>query len=186
MGLLILFGAIGLVIFILFKNIVNVSVIDSFGFHQYVSNVTHFYGGDRCVWVETESGDTYQKHPMVVYTSPKINSSIIKKIPHPVMVVYRGKESSVEQVVTEYNSYERPVRWSAVTIYQDSGVTQGYLKRGLDDSIHDTDHFEFNKKLDGNFSSGFIRYYQLNKDKLRGNRYSLFLNKYCEPSIVPS
>ncbi len=174
---------IGAFIYILFANLMNTQVISSFGKEQYLSNITHFFGGDRCVWVQGNSNNETQGN-MNVYIRPTSSSEISHTIDYPVMVMYRGKDTTTELVVTDYSKREQDISWSAVTIYQEGGVIRGYLKRNLDSSVHERFHFKYHEKIDNLYSSDFSRHYGLDKRKIRGNRYSLMLNPFCEPRLV--
>ncbi len=165
-------------------NLVNTKVIKDFGFGQYISNFTHFYGGDRCVWIagdpELNTATSFN-----LYESPNINSRIVRELSYPIMVEYRGKNSSEQTIVTEHSKYTQPVRWSAVTIFNDEDIKlNGYMDRGLDDSVHESHHFAIKENLVNVYSSDFARHYNFDNKKLRGNRYALWLDVLCNPSLV--
>lgn len=182
-GVVIVFGVIGLLLYFLISNLINTRVIKDFSVEQYFSNITHFYGGDRCVWIAGDSLDTATS--IKLYAEPDVNSRVLKSLTYPVMVKYRGKDSAEETVFKEYSTYQRPIRWSAVTIYNDEDILlNGYLKRGLDDSVHESHHFSIKENLVNVYSSDFARHYNFDNKKLHGNRYSLYLDVLCEPSLV--
>jgi hypothetical protein len=183
-GISILLIVLCVFIYFFVSNLLNTKVIKDFGFGQYISNFTHFYGGDRCVWIagdtELNTGTSFN-----LYESPDINSRVVKELSYPIMVKYRGKDSSEYTEVTEHSTYTRPVRWSAVTIYNDVDIKlNGYMDRGLDYSVHESHHFATKENLVNVYSSDFARHYNFDNKKLRGNRYALRLDVLCNPSLV--
>ncbi|MBU2972071.1 hypothetical protein KO527_22290 [Pseudoalteromonas sp. C2R02] len=81
--------------------------------------------------------------------------------------------------------YTRPVRWSAVTIYNHEDIKlNGFMDRGLDDSVHESHHFAIKENLVKVYSTDFARHYNFDDKKLRGNRYALHLDVLCNPSLV--
>lgn len=186
LGIVIIIGALIAIAYWFISSLANTRVIKDFGFEQYVNNFTHFYRGDRCVWIGGHADDNLNiDTPFNLYAEPNVNSRVIKKLYYPIMVEFRGLDSSEETVVREYSTYKRPIRWSAVSIYNDEDIVlNGYIDRSLDSSVHESYHFEMKENLFNVSSSELARHYNFDKKKLRGNRYALRLDVLCNPSLV--